>query len=72
MVYERTGLIYQIRIKEEGSKQELWCVKDDTKQQVIRVTCKTLYEVRLKKHLSEHVERTFNIEYQQLWAHFGA
>lgn len=63
LVYERTGLIYQIRMREEGTLQELWCVKDEAKNERIRVTCKTMYEVRLKKHVKEVVEKTYNIDY---------
>ena len=29
LFFERAGLVYQLRVKEEGRMQELWCVRDD-------------------------------------------
>jgi hypothetical protein len=29
LFFERAGLVYQLRVREEGSMQELWCVRDD-------------------------------------------
>lgn len=29
LFYERTGLVYQLRVKDEATMQELWCVRDD-------------------------------------------
>lgn len=31
LFYERTGLVNQLRIRDEGTQQELWCVRDDPK-----------------------------------------
>lgn len=27
--YDKSGLIHQLRVKDEGTMQELWCVRDD-------------------------------------------
>lgn len=51
--------------------QELWCVRDDQIGQAFRVVCRTLYEIRLKKHLQSQVERYHSIPYSQLWVTFG-
>jgi hypothetical protein len=29
LFFERAGLVYQLRVKEVGTMQELWCVRDD-------------------------------------------
>lgn len=46
-------------------------MKDDTKNNCLRVFCKTLYEVKIKKHVKEYLERTFNIDYELFWVYFG-
>jgi len=35
------------------------------------VVCRTLYTVRLKKHLTTEVERFYSIDYSQFWVNFG-
>ena len=49
----------------------MWCVRDDPKNQKFRIVCRTLYDVRLKKHLNANVERFYSIPYSQLWVVFG-
>jgi hypothetical protein len=51
LFYERSGLVHQLRIMDEGTQHELWCVRDDQKGQCFRVVCRTLYDVRLKKRV---------------------
>lgn len=46
-------------------------MKDDNKNGQFVVKCQTLYDVRLKKHVSEQVERIHTIDYNQLWIIFG-
>eukprot|EP00347_Sterkiella_histriomuscorum_P005987 403354508 len=71
VVYERTGIIYQLRVRDEGNLQELWCVKDDQKAQCFEIICKTLYELRIKKHCIQQVERKMIVDYNQIWIIFG-
>ena len=73
-MYERTGLIYQLRLHkepDEGTQMELWCVKDNPKKQEITFTCQTLYNMRIKKHTLETVKRSEILPYSDIWKHFG-
>jgi len=70
LVYEKKGLIHQIRIMQSGAKQELWCMKDEQMTNGVRVSCQTLYDVRVKKRVNEPLERSLWIsseEYQNLF-----
>ena len=66
MVFERSGLMQQIRIHEcpeDGSQMELWCVRDNVKDSEIKFCVQTLYNLRLRKHSVEAVNREHILPY---------
>ena len=78
LAYEKTGLIYQIRFHSSADmgddsdfKMELWCVKDQRKEQKLVIKCQTLYSLRMRKHQEEHVLRKHELPYQNIWTFFG-
>lgn len=74
LVYERTGLIYQIRLRtdpQDGLQMELWSVRDSPTEKCFKIKCKTLYDLRLKKHQSDTVERDTTMPYNKIWTFFG-
>ena len=73
LVFERNSLIYQIRVSNGFPvTMELWSVRDNPQKQQIDIKCKTLYELKLKKHNnSEFLERHSTLPYANLWMHFG-
>ena len=50
---------------------ELWCVKDNRKEQKMMIKCQTLYTLRMKKYQEEEVLRTTELLYQNIWTIFG-
>ena len=50
---------------------ELWCVKDNVKDSEIKFCVQTLYNLRLKKHSVEAVNREHILPYQNVWSTFG-
>lgn len=74
LVYERTSLLNQLKIKhdpDQGPMIELWCVRDQPLQKRIKFTCKTLYTICLKKNSPERLEREAFLEYLKIWTYFG-
>ena len=50
---------------------ELWCVKDNVKDSEIKFCVQTLYNLRLRKHEVETVNREHILPYQNIWSTFG-
>ena len=74
LVYERTGLIYQLRLADDlelGTQMELWCVKDCPNEQELKFTCTTLYNVKIRKNYECSLDRSHTLAYSNIWAHFG-
>jgi hypothetical protein len=46
-------------------------LKDDSKGQLLKIECHSLYEIRIKKHLSTRVQKEFDLSYQDLELKFG-
>jgi hypothetical protein len=81
---ERQHLITQIRISSDsstellahdqssqGSKKELWFVRDNFNQKVLIFTCKTLYYLKVTQNREDEVTRIFEIPHSDLWKYFG-
>ena len=52
-------------------KSEFWIVKDNDMMQQMELECHTLYDIRIKKNLSQSVTRDFTVSYQELEKKFG-
>ena len=50
---------------------ELWSVKDCPKEQEIKFTCQTLYNVKIKKHYESSLLRSHTLPYNNIWSIFG-
>jgi len=79
---ERTHIITQVRITSDmggdgsskdlnGSKKELWVVKDDPRNKKWVFYCKTLFQLQITQNRKEEIERTHDIPYSNLWKYFG-
>jgi hypothetical protein len=74
LVYERTSLLNQLKLKhdaEQGTLIELWCVRDQPHLKRIKFMYKSLYTICLKKNIPERLERESYLEYLKIWTYFG-
>lgn len=81
---ERQHLITQIRISSDsstellpedqslqGSKKEMWFVRDNFDEKVFIFACKTLYNLKVTQNREDEVTRTLEIPHSDLWKYFG-
>lgn len=74
LVYERTSLLHQLKLKldhEQVPMIELWCARDQPELKRIRFSCRTLYTICLKKNSPEKLERETHLDYLKIWTYFG-
>lgn len=68
MTVSQTSLNYQLRLfdasEEDPAKIELWALFDNEKQETLKIVCKTLYSLSIRKNVSQQVQRSKTFSYE--------
>lgn len=75
VVLDQKCIINQVRILEASEEQEaklqIWYLLDSPRNGNLIVKCRTLYKMKIKKHVTEEVQQSKNVQYSDFNRLFG-